>query len=93
MSAAPGIPDRQRDRQSADRTTRSGLWSRKNASICPAKVRHAALPWADASSVVNELAMNLAPATVNDRYFEVLIIPQAAIAEVLYKLFTVLDSL
>jgi hypothetical protein len=42
---------------------------------------------------MNELAMDLTAAAVNDRYFEVLIIPQAAIAEVLCKLFTVLDSL
>jgi hypothetical protein len=42
---------------------------------------------------VNELAMNLPPAAVNDRYFEVLIIPQALIAKVLCKLFTVLDGL
>jgi hypothetical protein len=42
---------------------------------------------------MNELAMDLSAAAVNDRYFEVLIIPQAAIAEVLCKLFTVLDSL
>jgi hypothetical protein len=42
---------------------------------------------------MNELAMNLSPATVNDRYFKVLIIQQAAIAEVLCKLFAVLDSL
>jgi hypothetical protein len=42
---------------------------------------------------MNELAMDLSPATVNDRYFKVLIIQQAAIAEVLCKLFAVLDSL
>jgi hypothetical protein len=42
---------------------------------------------------VNELAINLSPAAVNDRYLKVLIIPQAAIAEVLCKLFTVLDGL
>jgi len=42
---------------------------------------------------VNELAMNLSPAAVNDRYFKVLIIPQAAIAEVLCKVFAVLNSL
>jgi hypothetical protein len=42
---------------------------------------------------VNELAMNLSPAAVSDRYFEVLIIQQAAIAEVLCKLFAMLDSL
>jgi hypothetical protein len=42
---------------------------------------------------MNELAMDLSPAAVNDQYFEVLITQQAAIAEVLCKLFTVLDSL
>lgn len=42
---------------------------------------------------MNELAMDLSPAAVNDRYLEVLIVQQAAIAEVLGKLFTVLDSL
>jgi hypothetical protein len=42
---------------------------------------------------VNELAMNLSPAAVNDRYFEVLIVQQAAIAEVLCKLFAVLEPL
>jgi hypothetical protein len=42
---------------------------------------------------VNELAMNFPPAAVNDRYLKVLIIPQAAIAELLCKLFAVLDSL
>jgi hypothetical protein len=41
----------------------------------------------------NELAMNLPPAAVNDRYLKVLIIHQAAVAEVLCKLFAVLDSL
>ena len=43
--------------------------------------------------MINELAMYLSPAAVNDRYLKVLIIQQAAIAEVLCKLFTVLDSL
>jgi hypothetical protein len=42
---------------------------------------------------VNELAMNLSPAAVNDQYLKVLIIQQAAIAELLCKLFAVLDSL
>jgi hypothetical protein len=42
---------------------------------------------------MNELAMNLSPAAVNDRYLKVLIIEQPAIAEVLCKLFAVLDSL
>jgi hypothetical protein len=41
---------------------------------------------------VNELAMNLPPAAVNDRYLKVLIIQQAAIAEVLCKLFTSMAS-
>jgi hypothetical protein len=45
------------------------------------------------SLAVNELAMNLPPAAVNDRYLKVLIIQQAAFAEVLCKLFAVLDSL
>jgi hypothetical protein len=45
------------------------------------------------SIAVNELAMDLSPAAVHDRYFEVLIIPQAAIAEVLRKLFAMGDGL
>ena len=40
---------------------------------------------------VNELTMNLSPAAANDRYFKVLVVSQAVIAEVLRKLFAMLN--
>jgi hypothetical protein len=38
---------------------------------------------------VNKLAINLSPVFVDDRYFEVLIVPQAVITKVLRHLFAV----
>jgi hypothetical protein len=38
---------------------------------------------------VHELAVNLTPAAVDDRYFKVLIVSQAVIAEILRHLFAV----
>jgi hypothetical protein len=41
---------------------------------------------------VHELAMNLSPKRVHDGNLKILIVPQTAVAEVLRKLFAVLDS-
>jgi hypothetical protein len=42
---------------------------------------------------VNELTMNLTSERVDDRYLKVFIVAQAVVAEVLCKLFAVLDCL
>jgi hypothetical protein len=46
-----------------------------------------------ASLAMNEFAMNLTSERVDDRYLKILIVAQAAVAEVLSKLFAVLDGL
>ena len=40
---------------------------------------------------MNKLAMNLSPAFVDNQYFEVLVVPQAVVAEVLRDLLAMLD--
>jgi len=42
---------------------------------------------------VNELTMNLTSERVDDKYLKVFIVAQAVVAEVLSKLFAVLDGL